>query len=69
VNEPGEHFHLRHAGLRNERPTEFDPDALSSAMKADTVPSTCTLVLAQRGDRLGLRPSAEYVSINADYHT
>ena len=71
VNEPAVSISI--CGTRvfeNERPTEFDPDALSSAMKADTV-SIDVHLGAGTGEATGwgCDLSAEYVSINADYHT
>lgn len=71
VNEPAVTIDI--CGTRvfeNQQPTTFDPDALSHAMKADTVVIACDL---GAGDGVavgwGCDLSAEYVSINADYHT
>lgn len=71
VNEPGVTIDI--CGTRvfeNQQPTTFDPDALSREMKADFVVIECSL---GAGDGAavgwGCDLSAEYVSINADYHT
>jgi glutamate N-acetyltransferase/amino-acid N-acetyltransferase len=71
VNEPGVTIGI--CGTRvfeRERPTEFDPAQLSAAMKADTIVIEVDL---DAGDGAatgwGCDLSAEYVSINADYHT
>jgi glutamate N-acetyltransferase/amino-acid N-acetyltransferase len=53
-----------------ERPTEFDPVALSEAMKADTVMIDVNLGAGDgAATGWGCDLTAEYVSINADYHT
>jgi glutamate N-acetyltransferase/amino-acid N-acetyltransferase len=71
VNEPGVAISI--AGIRvfeNERPTEFDAAALSEAMKADTVVIEVDLGAGDGGATgWGCDLTAEYVSINADYHT
>jgi glutamate N-acetyltransferase/amino-acid N-acetyltransferase len=56
--------------FEDERPTEFDPVALSAAMHADFVPINVHLG-AGEGSAVGwgCDLTAEYVSINADYHT
>lgn len=71
VNEPGVTIDI--CGTRvfeNQQPTNFDPGALSNQMKADMVVIECSL---GAGDGVavgwGCDLSAEYVSINADYHT
>jgi glutamate N-acetyltransferase/amino-acid N-acetyltransferase len=71
VNEPGVTISI--CGTRvfeEERPTEFDPEALSAAMRADTVVIDVSLGAGAGTARgWGCDLSAEYVSINADYHT
>jgi glutamate N-acetyltransferase/amino-acid N-acetyltransferase len=71
VNEPGVAISI--AGIRvfeKERPTEFDAAALSEAMKADTVVVEVDLGAGDGGATgWGCDLTAEYVSINADYHT
>ncbi len=71
VNEPGVTIDI--CGTRvfeNEQPTTFDPEALSNAMKADTVVIACSLGAGDgQATGWGCDLSAEYVSINADYHT
>lgn len=71
VNEPGVTISI--CGIpvfENERPTDFDPAALSDSMKADFVTIDCHLG-AGGGEATGwgCDLTAEYVSINADYHT
>jgi len=71
VNEPGVTISI--CGTRvfeHLRPTEFDPEALSNAMKAPEVAIDVHLG-AGTGSATGwgCDLSAEYVSINADYHT
>lgn len=54
----------------DERPTEFDALALSEAMKGDFVSIDCHLGAGDgAATGWGCDLSAEYVSINADYHT
>lgn len=71
VNEPGVTIAI--CGTRvfeNERPTEFEPDRLSAAMRGDTV--VIEVDLGSGGGEAtgwGCDLSADYVSINADYHT
>lgn len=71
VNEPGVTISI--CGIRvfeNERPTEFDPAALSEAMKNDFVTIDCHLGAGEgAATGWGCDLTAEYVSINADYHT
>ncbi len=71
VNEPGVAISI--CGTRvfeGERPTEFDPMALSESMKADTVTIEVDLGAGDGGATgWGCDLTAEYVSINADYHT
>lgn len=71
VNEPGVLISI--CGTRvfeNEQPTEFDARALSEAMKADTVTIDVDLGAGSgAATGWGCDLSAEYVSINADYHT
>lgn len=56
--------------FENERPTEFDPAALSAAMKGDFVTLDCHLGAGDgAATGWGCDLTAEYVSINADYHT
>lgn len=71
VHEPGVTIGI--CGVRvfeRERPTEFDPARLSEAMKGDTIVIEADLG-AGGGEATGwgCDLSAEYVSINADYHT
>jgi glutamate N-acetyltransferase/amino-acid N-acetyltransferase len=71
VNEPAVEISI--CGTRvfeREGPTEFDPIALSEAMKGDFVTIDVNLG-AGTGSATGwgCDLSAEYVSINADYHT
>lgn len=71
VNEPGVTIGICGTRLfEQERPTEFDENRLSEAMKADTVVIDVDLgagIGAATG--WGCDLTAEYVSINADYHT
>jgi glutamate N-acetyltransferase/amino-acid N-acetyltransferase len=71
VNEPGVLISI--CGTRvfeHQRPTEFDELALSEAMKADTVTIDVDLGAGNgAATGWGCDLSAEYVSINADYHT
>src|SRR5690606_8085716 len=71
VNEPAVTIDI--CGTRvfeNELPTDFDPDALSKAMRADTVAIACHLGAGDgAATGWGCDLTAEYVSINADYHT
>ena len=71
VNEPAVQISI--CGTRvfeDERPTEFDPLALSEAMKADTVSIDVNLGAGDgAATGWGCDLTAEYVSINADYHT
>ncbi|MGE3075632.1 MAG: bifunctional glutamate N-acetyltransferase/amino-acid acetyltransferase ArgJ [Dehalococcoidia bacterium] len=71
VNEPGVLISI--CGIRvfaSERPTEFDEAALSDAMKADTVTIDVDLGAGTgAATGWGCDLTAEYVSINADYHT
>jgi len=54
----------------DERPTEFDALALSESMKGDFVSIDCHLGAGDgAATGWGCDLSAEYVSINADYHT
>lgn len=56
--------------FEQERPTDFDPMALSEAMKADFVTIDVDLGAgAGSATGWGCDLTAEYVSINADYHT
>lgn len=71
VNEPAVTIGI--CGTRmfeRERPTEFDPASLSGAMKADAVDIEVHLGAGGGvATGWGCDLSAEYVSINADYHT
>lgn len=71
VNEPGVTIGI--CGIRvfeNERPTDFDPARLSAAMQADTVDIEVGLGAGSgSATGWGCDLTAEYVSINADYHT
>ncbi|MCC6387032.1 MAG: bifunctional glutamate N-acetyltransferase/amino-acid acetyltransferase ArgJ [Dehalococcoidia bacterium] len=52
------------------RPTDHDPAAVAEAMHGDTVTITCDLGVGEgSATGWGCDLSAEYVSINADYHT
>lgn len=52
------------------RPTEHDPEAVAAAMRGDTVTIACDLGTGTgAATGWGCDLSAEYVSINADYHT
>lgn len=56
--------------FENLQPTEFDPGALSRAMKGDTVVIAVGLGAGDgEATGWGCDLSAEYVAINADYHT
>lgn len=56
--------------FEHERPTEFDPVIVSEAMKAETVTIDIELGAGSSSARgWGCDLTAEYVSINADYHT
>ena len=71
VNEPGVTIGI--CGTRvfeRERPTEFDPASLSGAMRAAAVDIEVHLGAGDgAATGWGCDLSAEYVSINADYHT
>jgi glutamate N-acetyltransferase/amino-acid N-acetyltransferase len=71
VNEPGVTIAI--CGTRvfeNERPTDFEPDRLSAAMRGDTVVIEVDLGAGDgEATGWGCDLSAAYVSINADYHT
>ena len=71
VNEPGVRISI--CGItvfEGERPTEFDALKLSEAMKAETVGIDVDLGAGDgEATGWGCDLSAEYVSINADYHT
>jgi glutamate N-acetyltransferase/amino-acid N-acetyltransferase len=54
----------------NERPLDFNEAAVARAMNADTVTIDVGLGVGEATARAwGCDLSAEYVSINADYHT
>lgn len=56
--------------FEGQRPTEFDPGALSEAMKRAEVSIDVHLGAGSgAATGWGCDLSAEYVSINADYHT
>jgi glutamate N-acetyltransferase/amino-acid N-acetyltransferase len=56
--------------FEDERPTEFDPRVVATAMRGDTVTIEVELGAgAASATGWGCDLSAEYVSINADYHT
>jgi glutamate N-acetyltransferase/amino-acid N-acetyltransferase len=71
VNEPGVTIDI--CGTRvfeKEQPTEFDPESLSAAMRGETVVIDVSLGAGEaEATGWGCDLSAEYVSINADYHT
>lgn len=71
VNEPRVTIGI--CGVRvfeRERPTEFDPARLSESMKGDTIVIETDLGAGEgEATGWGCDLSAEYVSINADYHT
>ena len=59
-----------HQVFADEQPTEFDPGAVSAAMRGDTV--SIGVDLGSGGGAAtgwGCDLSADYVKINADYHT
>lgn len=56
--------------FEGERPTEFDPAVVATAMRGDTVTIDVELGAGSASATgWGCDLSAEYVSINADYHT
>jgi glutamate N-acetyltransferase/amino-acid N-acetyltransferase len=56
--------------FEQSRPTEHDPEAVAAAMRGDTVTIACDLGTGTgTATGWGCDLSAEYVSINADYHT
>jgi glutamate N-acetyltransferase / amino-acid N-acetyltransferase len=56
--------------FEHEQPTEFDPEAVSAAMQDDEVTIDVDLGIGPGQARgWGCDLTAEYVSINADYHT
>ena len=56
--------------FENAQPTTFDPERLSNAMKSEVVTIACNLGAGEgEATGWGCDLSAEYVSINADYHT
>jgi glutamate N-acetyltransferase/amino-acid N-acetyltransferase len=56
--------------FEHEQPTEFDPEAVAAAMRADEVLIEVALgVGTATATAWGCDLTAEYVSINADYHT
>ncbi len=71
VSEPGVTVSI--CGIRvfeNECPTEFDAAAVAAAMKGDTVTIEADLGVGDsEATGWGCDLSADYVSINADYHT
>ena len=71
VSEPGVTVSI--CGIRvfeNECPTEFDAAAVASAMRGDTVTIEVDLGVGDSSATgWGCDLSADYVSINADYHT
>lgn len=71
VNEPGVTIDI--CGTRvfeKEQPTSFDPERLSAAMRGETVAIDVSLGAGEaEATGWGCDLSAEYVSINADYHT
>lgn len=71
VNEPGVTIDI--CGTRvfeKEQPTSFDPERLSAAMRGETVVIDVSLGAGEaEATGWGCDLSAEYVSINADYHT
>ncbi len=71
VNEPGVRISICDTRVfEDQRPTEFDPVGLSEAMKADTVSIDVDLGAGDgAATGWGCDLTAEYVSINADYHT
>jgi glutamate N-acetyltransferase/amino-acid N-acetyltransferase len=71
IAEPGVTITLcGHLVFADEQPTAFDPEAVSAAMRGDTVSIAVSLgVGSGAATGWGCDLSAEYVSINADYHT
>ncbi len=56
--------------FEHSRPAEDDPEAVAAAMRGDTVTIACDLGTGTgTATGWGCDLSAEYVSINADYHT
>ena len=56
--------------FENTRPSEFEPERVAEAMRGDTVTIAVDLgVGSESATGWGCDLSAEYVSINADYHT
>ncbi|MBA4180621.1 MAG: ornithine acetyltransferase [Anaerolinea sp.] len=56
--------------FENAQPAEFDPEKVAGAMRGDTVTIAVDLgVGSEAATGWGCDLSAEYVSINADYHT
>ena len=71
ISEPGVTVSVcGHRVFEETRPTEFDPEAVARAMRADTVTIEVQLG-AGTGSATGwgCDQTAEYVHINADYHT
>lgn len=71
VNEPAVTVSLcGHRVFEDAQPTDFDPGEVSAAMRGDTVAIDISLgVGAGAATGWGCDLSAEYVHINADYHT
>jgi glutamate N-acetyltransferase/amino-acid N-acetyltransferase len=71
ISEPGVRIAIcGHEVFADQRPTEFDPEAVARAMQGDAVQIEVELgVGSGEATGWGCDLTAEYVSINADYHT
>jgi glutamate N-acetyltransferase/amino-acid N-acetyltransferase len=71
VSEPGVTVGIcGHRVFEQEQPTEFDPEVVAAAMEGTEVSIEVELGVGEgRAVAWGCDLSAEYVSINADYHT
>ncbi len=71
VSEPGVRVSIcGHEVFADQRPTDFDPEAVAASMQADEVQIAVDLGVGNgAATGWGCDLTAEYVSINADYHT
>ena len=71
IHEPGVTVAIcGHEVFRDREPTDHDPEAVATAMQGDTVTIEIELGSGEgEATGWGCDLSAEYVSINADYHT
>ncbi len=71
VSEPGVRVAIcGHEVFADQRPTDFDPAVVAASMQADEVQIAVDLGVGDGTAKgWGCDLSAEYVSINADYHT